>query len=832
KKKDSGRRFPIMSGRKKSLLKGMFGKNKDEEDPGKGKKTKAIRLERVPSTHESMQSRSPTEARMSHRSDAPLHYEEHHGAPVTAVHEEDPYSPYDGGSMMRQPSTINVRPPSQFIRASQYNPHLHHHDEEEGGYFEQPFSDSPRGTLNHHANVHEPPFEHVETAHPAVVNLGEHEHAGGGHPGHVAVAGLSRQGTPRMLKPGDKMEIDPRNPPTFVVDEGVTLEIGDDENGYIPYEEYLANLAKQPPPKTGGTYIVQGGGDVVIQDDAGNVIRTIPGTGAMAGRGPPQIHEPPHIIPVLVPISRRKSTPRKAKIGKERKPLPITRARPRVSLAANEFRSPEFILEPPTIKNSFSSIMDLVNCTTISQVIQVGTKTTADIPEKQRSPKVEVKEKLPVTDAKPQVSQKVEVTQETQKSESTPQHQEQKVQDPIANVITAPLATPSAPSRSVPEPPSAVVEELEQQRLTPVQEASDTTPSSAVSGPPMTSPNSLEEFDAADDADSDLALNRPGIPFGLSTANTVSISTALKPFPSLSMEPHTPVEELSDLSEIILSPSLMQRRVSAATTAQSTESPKTASTPRDTHRPAIPSPERTRRSVFTEEPVLIEETLASNVTPPPAYRPTPPTLIHSQAQEPTPLPGSPSNESQPSTPPPPRPVRNPTRSLRGATAPSLPTSLPIPPANAVLRTAHRNPTAPIPIPTSTVNMDRATQPRMNASPKLRALIQKFEGGSNDGDDFANNFIGNTRAMTPGRRGSGASDMVKVDSSSLWSSYTPPSSRPGTPNMFSEFGEKLMMERLIERDILNAEATHPYREGRTVNNDSREWDLRPVAASAS
>lgn len=28
-----------------------------------------------------------------------------------------------------------------------------------------------------------------------------------------------------MLKPGDQMEIDPRNPPTFVVDEGVTLEV-------------------------------------------------------------------------------------------------------------------------------------------------------------------------------------------------------------------------------------------------------------------------------------------------------------------------------------------------------------------------------------------------------------------------------------------------------------------------------------------------------------------------------------------------------------------------------------------------------------------------------
>jgi len=92
-----------------------------------------------------------------------------------------------------------------------------------------------------------------------------------------------------MLKPGDKMEIDPRNPPTFVLDEGVTLEvgslffhyeswlnlfvqIGDEEGGFIPYEQYLANLAKQPPPTAGGTYIVQGGGDVVIQDENGNVI--------------------------------------------------------------------------------------------------------------------------------------------------------------------------------------------------------------------------------------------------------------------------------------------------------------------------------------------------------------------------------------------------------------------------------------------------------------------------------------------------------------------------------------------------------------------------------
>lgn len=31
-----------------------------------------------------------------------------------------------------------------------------------------------------------------------------------------------------MLKPGDQMEIDPRNPPTFVIDEGITLEVCDE----------------------------------------------------------------------------------------------------------------------------------------------------------------------------------------------------------------------------------------------------------------------------------------------------------------------------------------------------------------------------------------------------------------------------------------------------------------------------------------------------------------------------------------------------------------------------------------------------------------------------
>ncbi|KAG8831168.1 hypothetical protein FRC17_003554 [Serendipita sp. 399] len=245
------------------------------------------KLAKEPSLRESVHSvNAPT--MHSVPSSPPIEYDEelhHHGAPVTAVHEENPYSLYDRQSMMmREPSAINVRPPSHA---------------QMGDYFQQQIHDSPRTSVIRMAGHHEAPSEHAEPArHSNVIALGAHE--GYGHGEHVAVAGVSRQPTilspghseaPRMLKPGDKMEIDPRNPPTFVIDEGVTLEIGDEETGFIPYEEYLAKLASQPPPQTGGTYIVQGGGDVVIQDESGTVIRTITGTGANAGRGPPQIHE-------------------------------------------------------------------------------------------------------------------------------------------------------------------------------------------------------------------------------------------------------------------------------------------------------------------------------------------------------------------------------------------------------------------------------------------------------------------------------------------------------------------------------------------------------------
>jgi hypothetical protein len=144
----------------------------------------SIQLEKQPSIRESMHSEhAHTMRTATHGSEGgPLHYnEEHYGAPVTAVHEDDPYSPYEEGGSMHQPSMINVRRDSN----------IHHHGG--GGYFDQAFNESPRGTVHQSAGEHEVPNEHAETAHPNVISLGEH---GGMHmepPEHVAVAGSSKQ---------------------------------------------------------------------------------------------------------------------------------------------------------------------------------------------------------------------------------------------------------------------------------------------------------------------------------------------------------------------------------------------------------------------------------------------------------------------------------------------------------------------------------------------------------------------------------------------------------------------------------------------------------------
>ncbi|KAG9021348.1 hypothetical protein FS842_006652, partial [Serendipita sp. 407] len=144
-----------MSGKKKnSLLNRVLGKNKegDEAEGGKGKKGKKGKLAKEPSIRESVHSvHAPT--MHSVPSEPPIQYEEddedNYRAPVTAVHEENPYSLYRGDSM-REPSAIHVRPPS--------------HAHPGGDYFQQPLHDSPRASTVRTAGFDEAPYEHAEAA--------------------------------------------------------------------------------------------------------------------------------------------------------------------------------------------------------------------------------------------------------------------------------------------------------------------------------------------------------------------------------------------------------------------------------------------------------------------------------------------------------------------------------------------------------------------------------------------------------------------------------------------------------------------------------------------
>jgi len=81
---------------------------------------------------------------------------------------------------LREPSNIHVLPESSAGHNSE-------------GYFDQPFSQSPRGTVVHPASVHENATEHVETAHRNVISLGGQSHEHAQPEEHVAIAGVSRQ---------------------------------------------------------------------------------------------------------------------------------------------------------------------------------------------------------------------------------------------------------------------------------------------------------------------------------------------------------------------------------------------------------------------------------------------------------------------------------------------------------------------------------------------------------------------------------------------------------------------------------------------------------------
>jgi hypothetical protein len=91
------------------------------------------------------------------------------------------------------------------------------------------------------------------------------------------------------------MEIDPTNPPIFMLDDGVELEVRlklrpindrsnlygqiDSGNGFMPYDEFMQEFRSRPPPPPPSTFVVHGAGDVIIQDEHGNHLQTyVPST--------------------------------------------------------------------------------------------------------------------------------------------------------------------------------------------------------------------------------------------------------------------------------------------------------------------------------------------------------------------------------------------------------------------------------------------------------------------------------------------------------------------------------------------------------------------------
>ena len=88
------------------------------------------------------------------------------------------------------------------------------------------------------------------------------------------------------------MQIDPTNPPIFMLDDGVELEVRlvdvlmkprtnlficgqiDDGNGFVPYEQFMEEFRRRPPAAPPSTFVVHGAGDVIIQDEHGNHLQT------------------------------------------------------------------------------------------------------------------------------------------------------------------------------------------------------------------------------------------------------------------------------------------------------------------------------------------------------------------------------------------------------------------------------------------------------------------------------------------------------------------------------------------------------------------------------
>lgn len=119
-------------------------------------------------------------------SEAPVHFHDDLHAPVTAVHDTDPYAPvaFDEQSMHRA-SMIHVHPPA----------------DSGGGYFGEQLSDSPRGTLRAPSN-HEGQNSSPNQGTNNVVRVDQPHHIDlpGRSPGMAVVGGgLSRQPVRKLI---------------------------------------------------------------------------------------------------------------------------------------------------------------------------------------------------------------------------------------------------------------------------------------------------------------------------------------------------------------------------------------------------------------------------------------------------------------------------------------------------------------------------------------------------------------------------------------------------------------------------------------------------------
>lgn len=564
------------------------------------------------------------------------------------------------------------------------------------------------------------------------------------------------------------------------------------------------------------------------------------------------LSKPRHIIPILIPLSRAKNKLRKAK---DEKPRP-EQQRPKSELlktglisrlfSSRRFERPLSTMETqdlerwkepePTNSFAFPSLLNLVVNPASKSRVKKPTLNEANTPQEPRS-SIFVRAAVParafspvedpvrntVPEVQPSTTEKEEKLLEPTEHEDSLKlaEQEEKIDAPVK--IEEEEIQPEVQQEIEPEAekeviqhedtPLAVIEDMGMPRAprrpvpsAPTEEPLSEEPTSAkasaspASDAPMASPNSFDDFDSIEDAEADTVLVKNQTesvrPATLGSPSTERIIIPYQPIQRC--ETPTPTDELSDLSEVILSPVLTKARNSQRLSQAS--------------------------STTTERDRAVSIRSASDAVSKTSRR----TLTHSAGPQDMTPPGTPVNHHirQPSTPPsPPQPVVSNSRPAlsRSNTVNTVIPSLPTPPANAVLRTTHRNPMVPNVSMSPPPYQEQATQPRLNGSPKIRAIIQTLEGNAKESEDYANTFVGSTRSLPfsssasfISRRGSVSSVLgaSRAELGSMWESH---SSRSSTPEPTEEFA------------VVGHGQNDRGRRGspRPEDNSEKQWELRPV-----